>query len=126
MVPCKQAVELTSLARVVRPAVAKIVSTLGDLRSLSLNKCYQLTSADLRSILASCQKLQALHLEVRVMGSGGGIKYILDVRITHAGVAGMPALRHRPARYRRCRSTTARPQRTVPLDAHNRLALIPI
>jgi hypothetical protein len=60
-----QALELTSVARVVKEAVARLLPHIPDLRSLIANKCYKLTTADLATAFRSCPRLQALHLDVR-------------------------------------------------------------
>lgn len=60
-----QSLELTTVARVVREVVERLLPSIPNLRSLNVGKCYKLTSADVVSILKSCPQLQALHFEVR-------------------------------------------------------------
>jgi hypothetical protein len=62
---CCQSLELTTVARVVREVVERLLPSIPNLRSLNVGKCYKLTSADVGAILKSCPQLQALHFEVR-------------------------------------------------------------
>lgn len=58
-----RSLELTTVARVVREVVERLLPSIPNLRSLNVGKCYKLTSADVGAILKSCPQLQALHFE---------------------------------------------------------------